>query len=112
MTHHVNTFASFKSSAVELDNCRYVACIEIDKPIKVRGVVNQLVIPGGLHAVFRLTGVYGELLPQISKVHEQWLPESGFKLGSTPAYVHYHRNHFLHNDEHFELDFYLPISFY
>ncbi|NRB67114.1 MAG: GyrI-like domain-containing protein [Vibrio sp.] len=104
--HHSNP------ALVELDNCRYVACIEIDTQIKVRGIVNQLVIPGGLHAVFRLTGVYGELLPQISKVHEQWLPESGFKLGPTPAYVHYHRNHFLHEDEHFELDFYLPISFY
>ncbi|WP_325894683.1 AraC family transcriptional regulator [Grimontia sp. NTOU-MAR1] len=97
---------------VELDKCRYVACIAIDKPIKVRAVVNQLVIPGGLHAVFRLKGVYGELLPQISKVLEQWLPASGFKLNSTPAYVHYHKNHFLNEDERFELDFYLPISFY
>ncbi|OEE79469.1 AraC family transcriptional regulator [Enterovibrio norvegicus FF-162] len=97
---------------VELDKCRYVACIAIDAPIKVRGVVNQLVVPGGLHAVFRLQGVYGELLPQISKVLEQWLPASGFKLGSTPAYVHYHQNHFLDEQERFELDFYLPISFF
>ncbi|KXF83317.1 AraC family transcriptional regulator [Enterovibrio coralii] len=97
---------------VALENCRYVACIEIDKPIKVRGVVNQLVIPGGLHAVFHLTGVYGELLPQISKILEQWLPESGFKLGSTPAYVQYQNNHFLNDNERFELDFYLPIGFY
>ncbi|MEZ8025824.1 AraC family transcriptional regulator [Enterovibrio norvegicus] len=97
---------------VELDKCRYVACIGIDKPIKLRGVVNQLVIPGGLHAVFRLTGIYGELLPQISMVLEKWLPASGFKLRSTPAYVHYHENHFLKADERFELDFYLPISFF
>ncbi|MEH0664938.1 AraC family transcriptional regulator [Vibrio scophthalmi] len=97
---------------VELDECRYVACIEIDKPIKVRSLVNQLVIPGGLHAVFRLTGVYGELLPQISQVLERWLPQSGFKLGSTPAYVHYFDNHFTNKSEHFELDFYLPIGFY
>lgn len=97
---------------VELENCRYVACIGIDKPVTVRGVVNQLVIPGGLHAVFRLNGVYGELLPQISMVLEKWLPASGFKLNSTPAYVHYHNNHFQNDDERFELDFYLPISFY
>ncbi|MDD1796126.1 AraC family transcriptional regulator [Enterovibrio makurazakiensis] len=97
---------------VELDKCRYVACIAIDKPLKVRGVVNQLVVPGGLHAVFPLQGVYGELLPQISKVLEHWLPASGFKLGSTPAYVHYHANHFMEEDERFELDFYLPISFF
>lgn len=96
----------------ELDRCRYVACIEIDLPVKIRGVVNQLVIPGGLHAVFHLTGVYGELLPQISMVLEKWLPESGFKLGPTPAYVQYQKNHFLNEDEVFELDFYLPISFF
>lgn len=97
---------------VDLDKCRYVACISIDKPLKYRGVVNQMVIPGGLHAVFRLHGIYGELLPQISTILEQWLPASGFKLRSTPAFVHYHKNHFLNENEEFELDFYLPISFY
>ncbi|MCE7646749.1 AraC family transcriptional regulator [Vibrio fluvialis] len=97
---------------VELDKCRYVACLEIDEPLKVRGVVNQMTIPGGLHAVFRLRGVYGELLPQVSKIFEKWLPNSGYKLRSTPAYVHYHKNHFLNEDERFEIDFYLPISFF
>lgn len=104
--HHSNP------ALVELHQCRYVACIAIDTPIKVRSVVNQLVIPGGLHAVFPMQGVYGELLPQISQVWEQWLPNSGFKLGATPAYVHYHKNHFIEDDEHFELDFYLPIGFF
>ncbi|WP_162048412.1 AraC family transcriptional regulator [Vibrio taketomensis] len=96
---------------VELDKCRYVACIAIDKPVQRRSVVNQMTVPGGLHAVFRLTGVYGELLPQLSMILERWLPQSGFKQRSTPAYVQYHRNHFLNNDEQFELDFYLPVSF-
>ncbi len=89
-----------------------MACLEIDEPLKVRGVVNQMTIPGGLHAVFRLRGVYGELLPQVSKIFEKWLPNSGYKLRSTPAYVHYHKNHFLNEDERFEIDFYLPISFF
>ncbi|WP_434360964.1 AraC family transcriptional regulator [Parasalinivibrio latis] len=97
---------------VKLDKCRYVACINIDKPLKYRSVVNQMVIPGGLHAVFPLNGVYGELLPQISMVLEKWLPSSGFKMRSSPAYVHYHKNHFLREDERFELDFYLPIGFF
>lgn len=97
---------------VALDKCRYVACLGIDRPIKRRSVVCQLTIPEGLHAIFRLTGKYGELLPQISQILELWLPQSGFKLRSTPAYVHYHQNHFLNDDEVFELDFYLPISFF
>ncbi len=97
---------------IELTHCRYVACIEIDKPISMRGVVNQFTIPGGLHAVFRLQGVYGELLPKLSAILEGWLPKSGFKLRSTPAYAHYHKNHFIDENEEFELDFYLPVGFF
>lgn len=97
---------------VPLDKCRYVACLEIDKPLVKRGVVNSLTIPAGLHAVFHIKGVYGELLPQLSHILENWLPSSGFKLHTTPAYVHYQHNQFLTSDEMFALDFCLPITLY
>jgi len=96
---------------VELSQCRYVACIAIDTPLQRRGIVNSLTIPGGLHGVFKLQGKYGELLPQLSHILENWLPASGFKMSSTPAYVRYHKNHFLAEDEKFELEFYLPLTF-
>lgn len=102
--HHSNP------AFVRLEQCRYVACLGIDKPLLRRGTVNSLSIPGGLHAVFKLTGKYGELLPYLSKIIEQWLPSSGFKMQSTPAYVHYQQNHFLAESEQFELHFCLPIS--
>jgi len=102
--HHSNP------AFVGLEQCRYVACLAIDKPLLRRGMVNSMVIPGGLHAVFKLTGKYGELLPYLSKIIEQWLPSSGFKMQSTPAYVHYQKNHFLDDDEQFELQFCLPVS--
>ena len=95
---------------VELSQCRYVACITIDTPLQKRGIVNSLTIPGGLHGVFKLKGKYGELLPQLSHILERWLPNSGFKMQSTPAYVHYKKNHFLEEDEQFELEFFLPLS--
>jgi AraC family transcriptional regulator len=97
---------------VELSRCRYVACLAIDHPILRRGVVNSMTIPGGLHAVFKLQGKYGELLPQLSKIMEHWLPTSGYKMLSTPAYVHYRKNQFLTENEQFELDFCLPISLF
>lgn len=97
---------------VALSKCRYVACIEIDQPLKRRGIVNSLTIPGGLHATFKLTGKYGELLPQLSHILERWLPASGFKMQATPAYVSYRKNHFITSDERFELTFCLPISLY
>lgn len=104
--HHSNP------ACVELAKCRYVACVGIDKPIQRRSMVNSLTIPGGLHAVFSLKGRYGELLPQLSNILENWLPNSGFKMQSTPAYVHYLKNQFLEENEVFELTFNLPISLY
>jgi AraC family transcriptional regulator len=71
-----------------------------------------MTIPAGLHAVFKLEGKYGELLPQLSNILERWLPNSGYKMLSTPAYVHYRKNQFLTNDEEFILDFCLPISLF
>jgi len=97
---------------VELSKCRYVACLGLDAPTVGRSIVNSMTIPGGLHAVFPLSGKYGELLPQLSQILEGWLPNSGFKMQSTPAYVHYLKNQFLDPQEQFELEFCLPISLF
>ncbi|MBL4632016.1 MAG: AraC family transcriptional regulator [Paraglaciecola sp.] len=107
-------FALYHSNPawVELSECRYVACVQIDKPLLRRTAVNSLHIPGGLHAVFSLTGKYGELLPQLSKILQDWLPQSGFKMLGTPAFVYYKKNQFLTDDEAFDLDFCLPISLF
>ncbi len=104
--HHSNP------TSVSLDKCRYVACIEIEKPLTKTGLVNSMMLPGGLHAKFDFEGVYGELLPSISKVLEQWLPNTGLIAGTTPAFVIYQQNHFLSKDERYQLSFYLPVSFY
>ena len=104
--HHSNP------TQVSLEDCRYVACVEIDKPLIKAGLINSMVIPGGLHAKFDFEGIYGELLPSISKVLEQWLPTTGLVTSTTPAFVIYHKNHFLSKDEHYKLSFYLPVSFY
>lgn len=102
--HHSNP------ACIPLNQCRYVACMGIDRPLLRRGMVNTMLIPSGLHAAFVLTGQYGELLPYLSKVLEQWLPASGFKMKTTPAFVQYSKNQFLSEDQQFELTFYLPIS--
>ncbi|NIB40726.1 helix-turn-helix domain-containing protein [Pseudomaricurvus alkylphenolicus] len=95
---------------VPLEDCRYVACLAIDRPIHRRGKINSMVIPGGLRAAFELRGIYGELLPWLSRILEQWLPASGLKLETVPAYVHYRRNQFLDKEGRFDLTLYLPVS--
>ncbi len=104
--HHSNP------SRISLQQCRYVACTAIETPLKKRGIVNEMVIPGGLHACFELHGCYGELLPWISKIMEEWLPESGLIAKTTPAFAIYKKNHFLNKNEEFRLTFCLPVGFY
>lgn len=95
---------------VALEDCRYVACLTIDQPIARRGMVNSLTIPSGLHAVFELSGEYGDLLPLIGNILNNWLPESGYTLQTTPAVIHYRKNHLLEPDERFDVRLHLPIS--
>jgi len=104
--HHTNP------AWVALENCRYVAGLGIDAPVVRRGVVSSMVLPGGLHAEFELQGYYGELLPWLSRILEEWLPHSGFKMQTTPAFVHYRKNHFLAPDEQFDAVLCLPVSPY
>jgi AraC family transcriptional regulator len=104
--HHSNP------TQTPLDKCHYVAGIEIDRLINRRGTVHSMQIPGGLHAKFALKGKYGELLPSISKIQQQWLPSCGLIAKTTPAIVKYQKNQFLESDETFALSYYLPLSFY
>ncbi|BBB26187.1 AraC family transcriptional regulator [Amphritea japonica] len=104
--HHSNP------ALTPLDQCRYVACLGIDRPISRRGLVNSLVIPGGLHARFRFSGQYGDLLPWITRLQNEWLSHSGLKAGVTPAFAEYQRNQFIDAQEHFELCYYQPVSLY
>jgi len=104
--HHSNP------TQTPLAQCRYVACIEIDGPLNKRGLVNSTVIPGGLHARFDFSGKYGELFPCISKILQQWLPDSGLVATTTPAFALYQQNQFLSKDEKYQLSFFLPVSFY
>ncbi|WP_261843607.1 AraC family transcriptional regulator [Aliamphritea ceti] len=110
--HHSNP------SRIPLEQCRYVACTAIEAPLrkavplKKRGIINEMIIPGGLHACFKLHGRYGELLPWISKIMEEWLPESGLVAKTTPAFAIYEKNHFLNKNEEFSLKFCLPVGFY
>lgn len=102
--HHSNP------ALVPLDECRYVVCIGIDKAITPRGLINSAEIPGGLHAAFHLQGRYGELLPYISKMLEDWLPQSGYVAKTTPAFAVYQKNQYLDKDDLFELTFYMPVT--
>lgn len=102
--HHSNP------ALVPLEHCHYVACVGVDEPVMRRGRINSVTIPGGIYAAFPVEGIFGELLPRISKIWEEWLPQSGYVARTTPAFAQYQKNQFLADDDRFELVFYLPIG--
>lgn len=102
--HHSNP------ALVPLEKCRYVACLSIDQSIPRRGKVSTLTIPGGEYAVLDVVGEYGDLVPVIDQLLHQWLPLSGFKMGTTPILATYKKNHFLIGKPEFELELAIPVS--
>ncbi len=102
--HHDNP------SITPLDECAYVAAIEVPKDFRASGSVSTFTIPSSLCARFSVEGRYGEVPNLIRYIYHSWLPESGFEAKTLPPYVIYRKNHFLSSDERFELDFYLPVT--
>jgi AraC family transcriptional regulator len=95
-----------------LDECAYVATIEVDESVTPHGQVALFEIPSSLCAVFEISGKYGDVLRFMRYVYHIWLPNSGFEAKTMLPYAVYRKNHFLDIDGsgEFDLEFYLPIS--
>lgn len=92
-----------------LDECAYIAAVEVPKGSRPHGSVAYFEIPASLCAVFHIQGKYGDVLHFMRYVYQIWLPESGFETKTLPPYAIYRKNHFLDESEEFDLEFYLPI---
>ncbi|MCK9337570.1 MAG: AraC family transcriptional regulator [Arcobacteraceae bacterium] len=114
-----NEFKNYKQIALYHDNptitplmyCQYIACIVTDEPIVANSRLPRFIISDGVYAKFDLCGVYGDVLKFIHWVYHEWLPSSGFETTTKPSYSIYKKNHFLSDDNSFELSFYVPIRF-
>lgn len=114
-----NEFKNYQQIALYHDNptitplksCQYIACIVTDEPIVANSRLPKFIIAGGVYAKFDLCGVYGDVLKFIHWVYHEWLPSSGFETTTKPSYSVYKKNHFLSDDNSFELSFYVPIRF-
>lgn len=93
-----------------LDECAYIAAVEVQKGMKMDGSVAYFEIPASLCAVFRIQGKYGDVLHFMRYVYQIWLPESGFEAKTLPPYAIYRKNHFLDESDEFDLEFYLPLT--
>lgn len=105
--HHDNPILN------DLKQCHYVACIQLsqkDQEQKINSFIPTFSIPAGVYAKFKVEGQYGGVLKFIQWAYHTWLINSGYETTTHPSFAIYERNHFLEEDEHFILDYYVPIA--
>ncbi len=100
--HHDNP------TIIPLNECQYIACVVLEKEMK-NATLPTLLIPEGVYAKFDFNGKYGDVLKFMNWVYFEWLIKSGYETTTNPSYAIYHKNHFLSDDEKFELSYYIPI---
>lgn len=102
--HHDNPLIT------ESKDCQYIAGIEVKKDFICRKSFSVLTVPKSLCAIFSYKGNYGDVLKLMNYIYNYWLPNSYYESKTLPSYAIYHKNHFIHENEEFDLDFYVPIS--
>ena len=101
--HHDNP------TIIPLDECRYNACIVVEKKIK-NANLPSLTIPEGIYARFDFDGKYGDILKFMNWVYFDWLINSGYETTTNPSFAIYEKNHFLEEDEKFIVKYHIPIK--
>lgn len=91
-----------------LAECQYIACVVLEKEFK-DAPLPKFIIPKGVYAKFDFSGKYGDVLKFMNWVYFYWLIGSGYETTTNPSYAIYHKNHFLSDDEEFNLSYYIPI---
>lgn len=96
-----------------LSDCHYVACVVPDKSEKLINTSLPVfdIMDGVVCAAFDVQGTYGDILKLIQWVYHEWLPNSGFETTTIPSFSQMHKNHFLEEDQSFDITYYLPIRY-
>lgn len=92
------------------EDCNYLAAFEVENDFITSNSISKLEIQESLCAVFHYEGIYGDAVKLMVYIYNYWLPKSGYEAKTQPPYAIYHKNHFLEENENFNLDFYIPIQ--
>ncbi len=94
---------------IPYDECNYIAALEVNENFEPKTSISKLKIHESLCAVFRHTGVYGDIERLLIYIYQYWLPNSGYEVITLPAYAVFTQNHYLEENDTFILDFHVPI---
>ena len=94
-----------------LEQCYYVACIELtDMKTPIDKSLPKSHIRGGAYAVFTLEGEYDDILRLIQWAYHHWLPSRGFSTVTASSYCIFEENNTLDNQKRFRCLYHLPIG--
>jgi AraC family transcriptional regulator len=117
-TNNIERYQSFgiyhdNPIVTPLEQCFYVAGVEVQEEADlVNTSLPSFSIPAGLYATFEVEGKYGDILKLIQWAYHEWLPNSGYETTTSPSYTRFKKNHFLEEDECFEVVYYLPVRLF
>ena len=74
------------------DQCRYDACIELPADFKPSRAVLSTRLPAARYAELDFFGPVGDLQQAWNQLLRDWLPASGWQLGTTPCFEYYPAN--------------------
>lgn len=95
-----------------LEDCYYVAGIIAQDDIKFDHItLPYFYIENEICATFEVEGKYGDILNLIQWVYHHWLPNSGFETTTIPSFTIFEKNHFLNDEKHFKVKYYVPIRY-
>lgn len=97
---------------IPIDKAFYVGAVIPKKNYNLANTnLPHFKISGGLYAVFRITGVHGDILRFMQWAYQEWLPKSGFETITKPAFTIFEQNHYVNESGEFVADFHLPIQY-
>lgn len=89
--------------------CHYVACVKSNDKHLANANVGFGYINEGYYAIFQAQGKSGDILKLMNYLYLRWYAKNSYESDTRVPMVYYRKNHFLSQDETFDVDFYLPI---
>lgn len=94
----------------ESDRLRTDICLVLKNPAVPKGEIGIKEINGGKYAVFLYQGPYSYLNAVYDRIYSQWLPTSGYKLGTSDCFEKYLNHPDRTAPEKLKTEIYIPIQ--
>jgi len=108
-TYEYYTLSHDISTYTRPEHCRIYACVYTGKSIKPHGSFGIQTINGGMYAVFRHKGSYGDLEAMYCNIYRYWVPNSNYQLRDSLHFEKYLNSPDQVEEKELLTDIYIPV---